>query len=111
MAAKTMPVNIYNLESVKPTILGLREELERKFYSGMEKQVGSNWAIDKIQNLFAHTHTLKVQRGASYLPNPTKYANSKCGLINPRNTNQVQILHALSSITPDEALRQDNGFR
>jgi hypothetical protein len=88
MAAKTMPVNIYNLESVKPTILGLREELERKFYSGMEKQVGSNWAIDKIQNLFAHTHTLKVQRGASYLPNPTKYANSKCGLINPRNTNQ-----------------------
>jgi hypothetical protein len=88
MAAKTMPVNIYNLESVKPTILGLKAELERKFYSSMDKLVGSNWAIDKIQNLFAHTHTLKVQRGASYLPTPPKYINPKCGLINLRNTDQ-----------------------
>jgi hypothetical protein len=88
MAAKTKPVNIYNLESVRPTILGLRAELEKKFWSSMEKQVGSNWAIDRIQNLFAHTHTLKVQRGASYLPSPPKYANPKCGLINPRNTDQ-----------------------
>jgi hypothetical protein len=88
MAAKTKPVNVYNLESVKPTILGLRAELERKLWDSMEKQVGSNWAIDRIQNLFAHTHTLKVQRGGSYLPNPPKYSNSKCGLVNPRNTDQ-----------------------
>ena len=75
MAAKTKPVNIYTLESVTPTILGLRAKLENKFWSSMEKQVGSNWATDKIQNLFAHAHTLKVQRGASYLPNPQKYSN------------------------------------
>jgi hypothetical protein len=77
MVAKTKPVHVYNLESVKPTILGLRAELENKFWSSMEKQVGSNWAIDRFQNLFAHTHTLKVQRGASYLPRPPKYANTK----------------------------------
>jgi hypothetical protein len=88
MAARTKPVNVYNLESVRPTILGLRAELEKKFWSSMDKLVGPNWAIDRIQNLFAHTHTLKVQRGASYLPIPPKYANTKCGLINPRNTDQ-----------------------
>ncbi len=48
MAVKTKPVNVYNLESVKPTILGLRAELERKFYDSIQKQVGSNWAIDRI---------------------------------------------------------------
>jgi hypothetical protein len=108
MAAKTQPVNVYKLESVKPTILGLRAELEKEFWSSMVKQVGSNCAIVRIQNLFAHSHTLKVPRGASYLPTPPKYANAKCGLINPRTTDQ---LYAISSITADEALRQDNGFR
>jgi hypothetical protein len=88
MVAKTKPVHVYKLESVKPTILGLRADLEKKFWSSMEKQIGSNWAIYRIQNLFAHTHTLKVQRGASYLPRPPKYANTTCGLINPRNTDQ-----------------------
>jgi hypothetical protein len=88
MVAKTKPVHVYNLESVKTIILGLRAELEKKFWSSMEKQVGSNWAIDRIQNLFAHTHTLKVQRGASYLPRSPKYANTKCGLINARTTDQ-----------------------
>jgi hypothetical protein len=70
---------------VKPTILGLRAELDRKIWDSMEKQVGSNWAIHRIKNLFAYTHTLKVQRG---LPNPPKYANPKCDLINPRTTDQ-----------------------
>jgi hypothetical protein len=54
----------------------------------MDGQVGSNWAIDKIKNLFANTHTLKVARGSSYIPTPARYAAPKCGLINIRNTDQ-----------------------
>jgi hypothetical protein len=50
MHARTKPVNVYNVASVKPIILSLRAELERKCYSGMDGQVGPNWAIERITN-------------------------------------------------------------
>ena len=62
MNARTKPLNIYNEASVKPIILSLRKELERKFVSGIDSQEGSNWAIGRIQNLFANTHTLNIKR-------------------------------------------------
>ena len=87
-AARTKPVNIYTVESIKPTIKGLRGELERKLYKSLDSLVGSNWSIKRITNLFANTHTLKAGRGSSYLPSPPKYSNAKCGLINIRNEDQ-----------------------
>ena len=62
MNARTKPVNVYNEARVKPIILSLRNELERKFLSGMDGQVGSNWAIGRIKNLFANTHTLNIKK-------------------------------------------------
>jgi predicted NAD-dependent protein-ADP-ribosyltransferase YbiA (DUF1768 family) len=50
--AKTKHVNVYSVDSVKQIILSLRTELETKFWNGLENQVGSNWAIDRIKNLF-----------------------------------------------------------
>jgi hypothetical protein len=88
VVAKTKHVNVYSVDSVKQTILNLRTELETKFWNGLENQVGSNWAIDRIKSLFAHTHTLKNKTGSSYIPTPPRYAAPKCGLINIRNTDQ-----------------------
>jgi hypothetical protein len=60
--SKTKAVNVYNVASIRPTILNLKSELETKFYNGLENQVGSNWAIDKVIKLFAHTYTLKTKK-------------------------------------------------
>ena len=86
--ARTKAVTIYNVASIEPTILNLRGELEKKFLDGIENQAGSNWVIGTIKNLFANTHTLKYLRGSSYLPTPDRMNHPKCGLINPRNTDQ-----------------------
>ena len=86
--ARTKAVSIYNIASVKPTILNLRTELEKKFLDGIDNQAGSNWTIGTIKNMFANTHTLKYLRGSSYLPTPERMDHPKCGLINPRNTDQ-----------------------
>jgi hypothetical protein len=88
VVAKTKHVNVYNVGSIRQTILNLKNELETKFWNGLENQVGSNWAIDKITKLFAHTHTLKTKKGSSYIPTPARFAAPKCGLINIRNTDQ-----------------------
>jgi hypothetical protein len=86
--SKTKAVNVYNTGSIRPTILNLKRELETKFFNGLENQVGSNWAIDKVIKLFAHTYTLKTKKGSSYIPTPARFAASKCGLINIRNEDQ-----------------------
>ena len=62
MNATTKPINVYSEASVKPIILSLRNELERIFLSGMDGQQGSNWAIGRIKNLFANTHTLNIKK-------------------------------------------------
>jgi hypothetical protein len=86
--SKTKAVNVYNTGSIRPTILNLKRELETKFFNGLENQVGSNWAIDKVIKLFAQTYTLKTKKGSSYIPTPARFAASKCGLINIRNEDQ-----------------------
>jgi hypothetical protein len=95
MAARTKPVNVYSVDSVKGTIMNLKKELETKFWKGLENQVGSNWAIDKITNLFANTHTLYAKKGSSYIPTPARYAAPKCGLINIRTTDQHCFKHCM----------------
>jgi hypothetical protein len=86
LAVKTKHVNVYSLGSVKQTILNLKHELETKFWNALENQVGSNWTIHRIKNLFAQTYTLYVKKGSSYIPTPERWAAPKCGLINIRNT-------------------------
>jgi hypothetical protein len=86
--ATTKALNIYNVESVKPSVRNLRKEMESKFNASLDKLNGSNWAVEKFVKLFATTHTLKVARGSSYLPTPTTYANPNGGVINIRNEDQ-----------------------
>ena len=88
MTVRTKPLNIYNEASVKPIILSLRAELERKFLKGVDNQVGSNWSIGRIINLFANTHTLIIKKGSSYIQTPTRFSSPMCGLINIKNTDQ-----------------------
>jgi hypothetical protein len=88
MAARTKPVNVYSVDSVKGTIMHLKKELETKNWDGLENQVGSNWAIHRITNLFANTHTLYSKKVSSYIPTPARYAAPKCGLITIRNEDQ-----------------------
>jgi hypothetical protein len=80
--------NIYNVASVIPTILNLKAKLENKFFDGKDNQAGSNWAIGRIKHLYAKTHTLKNLRDSYYIPTPERMSHPKCGLINPRNTDQ-----------------------
>ena len=57
MAARTKPVNVYSVDSIKRTVMNLKHELETKFWNGLQSQSGSNWAIDTIKNIFVKTHT------------------------------------------------------
>ena len=79
MHARTKPVNVYKVASAQAISLSLRAELERKLYSGMDGQVGSNWAIERITNVFANTHTLKAARDSSYLPPPNDTLTQNVG--------------------------------
>ena len=88
MAARTKPVNVYSVESIKQTIKNLKHELETKFWNGLQSQTGSNWAIDQIMNLFVNTHTLYVKKGSSHIATPPRYAAPKCGLVNIRTKDQ-----------------------
>jgi hypothetical protein len=72
MHAQTKAVNTYNVASVSPSILNLKAELKNKIFDGIDNQAGSNWAIGRIKNLFAKTHTVKDLCGSSYIPTPEK---------------------------------------
>ena len=65
-------IQIYNVESVKPIIKNLKSEMERGFYKTLDNLGGSNWAVKRIDSLFAVTHTQKAARGSSYIPTPEK---------------------------------------
>ena len=45
----------------------------------------SGWTLKKINYFFVHFHKVKPSRGASYIPTPDKFNNSRCGLINIKN--------------------------
>ena len=81
-------VQIYNIESVKPTIKNLKSDFEAGFQRSLNKLVGSGWTVKRVDSIFAITHTLKAARGSSYLPTPARYAHPKCGLINIQNHDQ-----------------------
>jgi hypothetical protein len=71
---------VYSVGSIRQTILNLKNELETKFWNGLENQVGSNWAIDKITKLFAHTHTLKTNNGVIIHTDPRQIRGTKVRL-------------------------------
>ena len=82
------PRQLYNVESVKPTIRNLRAQMINGFAKALEKFKGSGWSVKRIDSLFAITHTLKAARGSSYIITPTKWRHPKCGLINIQNHDQ-----------------------
>ena len=81
-------VQIYNIESVKPTIKNLKDEMERGFHKSLDTLSGSNWTVKRIDSIFAVAHTLKAAKGSSYIPTPARLAHSECGLINIQNQDQ-----------------------
>ncbi len=82
------PKQLYNVESVKPTIRNLRAQMINGFTTALEKFKGSGWSVKRIDSLFAITHTLKAARGSSYIITPAKWKHPKCGLINIQNHDQ-----------------------
>ena len=85
---ETKPVQLYNAESVKPTIKNLKAQMQNGFNKALDKMKGSGWSVKRIDTLFAVTHTLKAARGSSYIITPAKWRNPKCGLINIQNHDQ-----------------------
>ena len=81
----TKLVEIYNVESVKPTILNLKGNLEDAFRKSLSGKTGSNWTIKSFDTMFGKAHTMKADRGSSYIPSPIMLANPKCGLVNIQN--------------------------
>ena len=80
----TKLVEIYHVESVKPTILNLKGNLEAAFRKSLTTITGSGWSVKSFDTMFGKAHTMKADRGSSYIPTPTKF-NSQSGLINIQN--------------------------
>ncbi len=81
-------VQLYNIESVKPTILNLQSQMQNGFDSAIDRAKGSSWTVKRIDTLFGIAHTLKAARGSSYIMTPAKWRHPKCGLINIHNDDQ-----------------------
>ncbi len=81
----TFFVEIYSVESVKPTIRNIKGNLESAFRKSLDSITGSGWSVKSFDTMFGKAHTMKADRGSSYIPTPTKLANPKSGLINIQN--------------------------
>ncbi|MFM7983208.1 MAG: hypothetical protein ACKPKO_28195, partial [Candidatus Fonsibacter sp.] len=49
------------------------------------KPLGTGWTLKSIDTLAIDVYETKPLRASSYIPTPSKYSNSKCGLINIQN--------------------------
>ena len=76
----TKLVEIYNVESVKPTIRTLKGNLEAAFRKSLSSITGSGWSVKSFDTMFGIAHTMKADRGSSYIPTPIQLSNSKCAV-------------------------------
>jgi hypothetical protein len=80
---KTKPETISSDKQIISTVQKLKDDLKQ-----MVAEVsleGSQWSIVKIHFFFIECVSIRVSRGASYIPTPAPYNNAKCGLINIKN--------------------------
>ena len=80
---KTKPETISSDKQIISTVQKLKDDLKQ-----MVAEVsleGSQWSIVKIHFFFIECVSIRVSRGASYMPTPAPYNNAKCGLINIKN--------------------------
>ena len=87
--AHTMPEAVYSEDAVDKFIRSKRGDLAKRMQTRIDHQVGSGWALKNIVGLFITTYTQKPSRGSSYIPTPTALCNSKLGLINIKNEDQL----------------------
>ena len=78
----TKLVEIYKAESVKPTIINSKANLESSFIKSLDKITSSGWSVKSFDTMLGKAHTMKADRGSSYIPTPAKLSNPKSGLIN-----------------------------
>jgi hypothetical protein len=114
MNARTKPLNVYNVASVKPIFLSLKAELEREFWSGMDGQVGSNWAIHRITNLFANKHTHPKGSKRLIISTHTRTIRSPEMRINQHKEHRPEVLsmlYVIPPITTGTDIAQNNSLR
>jgi hypothetical protein len=87
--AHTSPEAVYSEEAIKTFIKSKKPDVLKRMEKRIEALVGSGWAIKQITGLFITTYTQTPSRGSSYIPTPEKYKNSKCGLINIQNEDEL----------------------
>ena len=87
--AHTMPESVYSEEGVGPLIKNKKNDLQKRMQDRIEHQAGSGWTIERIKGLFLTTYTQTPSRGSSYIPTPQTLSNSKCGLINITNNDNL----------------------
>jgi hypothetical protein len=80
---KTKPETINSDKQIIQTVQNLKDELEEKVNEVL--LTDSQWKIEKIHYFFIECVSIRVSRGASYIPTPAPYNNAKCGLINIKN--------------------------
>ena len=70
--------------NIQKTTNELLDVLELKLDDSIQRRSG--WVENEIKQLYCDSFAIRPIRGASYTPTPDKYSNSRCGLINTRNT-------------------------
>ena len=83
---KLLPTTFTSEREIRKGVQAMRTKLEYKLDNFLLE--GTEWKIKSINHFFIECISIRVARGASYIPTPSPYNNSKCGLINIRNEDQ-----------------------
>ena len=70
------------------------EEINNKIAVWLSE--GSGWTLVEIRSHFVNIVEYLPLRGNSYIPSPKELRNSRCGLINPKNTDNKCLLWCLN---------------
>ena len=81
------------------TVDGLNLDLSDKLINFLLQ--GTKWTIHKIHYFFVECVSIRVSRGASYIPTPAPYNNAKCRLINIKNENDEE-LQVVFEVPPNQ---------
>jgi hypothetical protein len=86
-STKNKVVSISDVDEIVNTLLSdLEHKIDDTFIDhGIE---GSGWKVKQIKSLSIKVYKIKPSRGSSYIPTPSPYNNSRCGLINIQNDDE-----------------------
>ena len=86
ISSQLHPMILLDPSSITTIINDSKEKLRLKQEETSDTKLkGSGWALYKVKSIFVKVVTIKPARGSSYIPLPTKYKNSRTGLVNIQN--------------------------